>query len=185
MHSFHFGVLSLQKSPVDKCRGVIRQPGEAAQLRLVVLYPRVFMVPKDGQSLSTTTTCIPTMAKDSDSGVAPTSVVDVTIEAPQEPLCTEQHVLNCQFSQWYPIFKHCTPRSVIIELGEEVVEYLQEDGVLLPQGFEISCGKEMPSDEEVDDWGNGEDQDEENDERVSRNGSDQVFEVFHSRDALR
>lgn len=107
------------------------------------------------------------MANDSGSGIAPTSAVDVPIEAPNEPLCTEQHVLNCQFSQWYPIFKHCTPRSVIIELGEEVVQYLQEDGVLLPQGFEISCGKKMPSEEEVDDWGDGEEQDEENNERVS------------------
>lgn len=81
------------------------------------------------------------------------------------PAPSEQHVRNCEFSKWHPLFKHCTPRSVVLELPEDVVQYLQEDGVVLPKGFEMSCGKGVQgdSDDEVD-WG---DEDEHDDDRVS------------------
>lgn len=55
-----------------------------------------------------------------------------------------------------------------MELPEEVVSYLQEDGVVLPQGFEMSCGQGAQggdSDSDVD-WGDGGEGDDE-DERVS------------------
>lgn len=86
---------------------------------------------------------------------------------PATPVPSEQHVLNCQFSKWHPIFKHCTPRSVILELAEDVVQYLQQDGVVLPKGFEMSCGEGVrdDSDDEVD-WGNDDDEDDDG-ERVS------------------
>lgn len=83
----------------------------------------------------------------------------------QTPAPTEKHVLNCQFDQWQPLFKHCTPRSVVLDLPEDVVRYLQEDGVVLPKGFEMSCGQGVQddSDDEVD-WGNEDDDDD--DDRV-------------------
>ncbi|CAM9408619.1 unnamed protein product [Ectocarpus sp. 6 AP-2014] len=76
------------------------------------------------------------------------------------PAPTQGHVLNCQFGRWHPVFKHCTPRSVVLELPEDVVRYLQQDGVVLPKGFQMSCGEGVrdDSDDEVD-WGN-EDEDE-------------------------
>lgn len=79
---------------------------------------------------------------------------------PPSPAPTEKHVLNCQFSQWQPLFEHCTPRSVVLDLPEDVVRYLQEDGVVLPKGFEMSCGQGVQddSDDEVD-WGNDDEED--------------------------
>lgn len=84
----------------------------------------------------------------------------------QGPRCTQEHVLNCQFDRWYPHFKHCTPRSTVLELPEDLVRYLQADGVVLPKGFEMSCGQGVQddSDDEVD-WGDGDDE-EDADERV-------------------
>ncbi|CAM9582525.1 unnamed protein product [Hapterophycus canaliculatus] len=78
--------------------------------------------------------------------------------APATPAPSEQHVLNCQFSKWHQLFKHCSPRSVILELDEDVVQYLKQDGVVLPKGFDLSCGEgaQNDSDDEVD-WGNGDD----------------------------
>lgn len=77
------------------------------------------------------------------------------------PRCRQEHVLNCQFARWYPLFKHCTPRSVVLELPEDLVRYLQEDGVVLPKGFEMSCGQGVQddSDDEVD-WGEGDDEED-------------------------
>lgn len=82
------------------------------------------------------------------------------------PRCRQEHVLSCQFDRWYPLFKHCTPRSVVLELPEDLVRYLQEDGVVLPKGFEMSCGRGVQddSDDEVD-WGEGDDE-EDADSRV-------------------
>lgn len=47
----------------------------------------------------------------------------------------------------------------MLDLPEEVVLYLQEDGVVLPKGFEISCGFGIAddSDDEVDWDDNNED----------------------------
>lgn len=82
------------------------------------------------------------------------------------PRCSPEHVLNCQFSRWYPLFKHCTPKSVVLDLTEDVVQYLQQDGVVLPKGFEMSCGDglENDSDNEVD-W-NEDNEEEDGDDRV-------------------
>lgn len=74
------------------------------------------------------------------------------------PRCSQQHILRCQFSEWYPLFKHCTPRSVVINLPEDVVQYLQEDGVVLPQGFDMSCGEGVGDDHDDEvDWDEDED----------------------------
>ena len=92
----------------------------------------------------------------------------VATPAADGPTCTQQHVLNCQFGQWHPIFRHCTPRSVALELPQDVVRYLQQDGVVLPKGFGMSCGEgaQDDSDDEVD-WGDESDE-EDGDQRVSK-----------------
>jgi len=43
-----------------------------------------------------------------------------------------QHVLNCNFSVWYPKFKNITIRSRVIPLSKEFVDYLKADNVVLP-----------------------------------------------------
>ena len=43
-----------------------------------------------------------------------------------------QHVLNCAFPVWYPVYKQWTIKSKIIKLPPEFIHYLLEDGVVLP-----------------------------------------------------
>lgn len=94
----------------------------------------------------------------------PAAIIERGVDT--QPRCSQQHVLNCQFNHWYSLFKHCTPRSVVLELSEDVVDYLQGDGVLLPKGFDMSCGKGayVEDDDEVD-W-DGSDDDGDEDQKV-------------------
>lgn len=61
-----------------------------------------------------------------------------------------QHVLNCNFSAWYPKFKNITIRSRIIPLPKEFVDYLKADNVVLPGEPIITrdSGEESESDSE-------------------------------------
>ena len=47
-----------------------------------------------------------------------------------------QHVLNCAFSGWYNIFKELTIESRIIKLPSEFIDYLLEDGVVMPRSVD-------------------------------------------------
>ncbi len=40
--------------------------------------------------------------------------------------------MKCSFSQWYPVFQQSTIKSKIIKLPNEFIEYLLQDGVVLP-----------------------------------------------------
>lgn len=104
---------------------------------------------------------------------APLASPPTTTAAPataDEPRCSQEHILACQFSRWYPVFKHCTPRSVVVDLSEDITAYLQQDGVVLPKGFDMACerGLQEDSDDEVD-WDEDEDDDDQrvSDQRVS------------------
>jgi hypothetical protein len=44
-----------------------------------------------------------------------------------------QQVLNCQFSEWYPLYKDVTFKSEIITLPDHFLKWLKSDGVSLPQ----------------------------------------------------
>ncbi len=59
------------------------------------------------------------------------------------PLCTVEHLLNCQFQAWYPYLRKYTFRSCIIELSESDIVYLtsEEQILRLPKGFNLSCGE--------------------------------------------
>jgi hypothetical protein len=48
---------------------------------------------------------------------------------------TRKHVDNCQFTSWFSLhgIKKVTFRSITIPIPEEFVEYLNEDGVILPK----------------------------------------------------
>lgn len=41
-------------------------------------------------------------------------------------------VLACQITEWYPHFKERTVRTEFVELTEAFVQYLLQDGVVLP-----------------------------------------------------
>ncbi|OWF36397.1 cell division cycle protein 123 homolog [Mizuhopecten yessoensis] len=67
-----------------------------------------------------------------------------------------QEVLNCVFSAWYPKFKHITIKSNILPLPKEFLDYLQADGIVLPEQCVAASGKHDEDDiegEELDvDW---------------------------------
>lgn len=46
---------------------------------------------------------------------------------------TCQDIDNCSFSHWYPRFKAHTFKSKIIPLTNEFVDYLNADGIYLPE----------------------------------------------------
>ena len=45
-------------------------------------------------------------------------------------------VLACQFSRWYPAYRHLTYRSIVMDLPQAFVDYLLEDGIYVPSGSE-------------------------------------------------
>ena len=47
-----------------------------------------------------------------------------------------QHVLNCAFSNWYNVFKELTIESRVLRLPGEFIEYLLEDGVVMPKSVD-------------------------------------------------
>lgn len=72
----------------------------------------------------------------------------------------QKHVLNCQFSSWYPLFKNVTLRSKIIPLQPEFIDYLNQDGIVLPSGSDLQneCLEDNGDDEsDSESWSEGED----------------------------
>eukprot|EP00928_Gymnodinium_smaydae_P053163 TRINITY_DN37216_c0_g1_i1.p1 TRINITY_DN37216_c0_g1~~TRINITY_DN37216_c0_g1_i1.p1 ORF type:complete len:369 (-),score=94.58 TRINITY_DN37216_c0_g1_i1:69-1121(-) len=65
--------------------------------------------------------------------------------------CTPEEVLACAFPAWYDDFKDYTVRSRIIDLPEEVVRYLNADGIRVPAGRDRASG----SDDDGSNWGEG------------------------------
>lgn len=52
-------------------------------------------------------------------------------ELPFPPL-TKQHILNCAYDSWWPKYRSFTPKSRIVSLTKPFVDYLQADGIFLP-----------------------------------------------------
>ena len=51
------------------------------------------------------------------------------------PPLTRADVLACVFSAWYPAFRKHSPKATVIKpLKPEFLDYLQADGVFLPEG---------------------------------------------------
>lgn len=68
----------------------------------------------------------------------------------------QKHVLNCQFPSWYNIFKNCSTRSKVIPLQPEFIDYLNQDGVVLPGNEQVE-EIEHESESESEDWSVAED----------------------------
>nr|KAF6499414.1 cell division cycle 123 [Molossus molossus] len=72
----------------------------------------------------------------------------------------KEHVLHCQFSAWYPLFRSLTIKSVILPLPQNVKDYLLDDGTLVVSGREDPPTCSQPdSDDEAEEiqWSDDED----------------------------
>lgn len=47
-------------------------------------------------------------------------------------LAPSEDILACQFTKWYPILKEKSIKSLTLELPDSFIEYLGEDGIVLP-----------------------------------------------------
>ncbi|KAM0791596.1 hypothetical protein ACM66B_006039 [Microbotryomycetes sp. NB124-2] len=58
-----------------------------------------------------------------------------TLPRPQFPPLTKQDVLACSFSSWYALFRRHSPKATVIKsLSASFVDYLESDGLFLPEG---------------------------------------------------
>lgn len=58
-------------------------------------------------------------------------------DSPLFPALTPSYILTFQFSAWYPIFaKHSVKSTIIRPLSEDFQDYLNADGVFVPEGSE-------------------------------------------------
>jgi hypothetical protein len=51
----------------------------------------------------------------------------------EEVIATRSDLYSTQFQHWYPIFKHLSIKSEILQLSEPVIRYLKSDGIKLPK----------------------------------------------------
>jgi len=67
------------------------------------------------------------------------------------PAITPTYLLSFQFSSWYPTFSHLSIKSTIIRpLAQDFREYLDSDGVFVPEGSEDLPAASTLSDNEDD-----------------------------------
>jgi hypothetical protein len=62
---------------------------------------------------------------------------------------SEEDILSCQFDKWYSIFERNTIKSRIIPLTAEFMEYLEEDGVFMPNSADDDVSDNISDDEDV------------------------------------
>lgn len=81
---------------------------------------------------------------------SPPNVTDVTTN---EPECSRQEVLSCALPVWYEQFKAITIKSMFITLPQEFVEYLNSNGLVLPEGccLPSHIRNDVKSDESISD----------------------------------
>jgi len=67
-----------------------------------------------------------------------------------------EEVLACAFDRWYDSFKHVTFKSRVLLLSEDVVQYLQSDGIFVPTGTAPESTQLRNANEDSDsEWGDG------------------------------
>ncbi|KAH7885052.1 D123-domain-containing protein [Phlebopus sp. FC_14] len=75
-----------------------------------------------------------------------------TPSSPELPLLTPSYILAFQFSSWYPSFARVSPRSTILRpLDEPFINYLESDGILVPDGSEDVPAESTLEDEDESD----------------------------------
>jgi hypothetical protein len=48
-------------------------------------------------------------------------------------IATEEDIDNCQFHVWYPLLQKNTIKSIIIPLNDDFIDYLKQDGIVVPK----------------------------------------------------
>lgn len=61
-----------------------------------------------------------------------------------------KHILNCQFAEWYKLFKADTPKTRVVACPEEFREWLLADGMVLPDNGELSDSDSVASSSDDD-----------------------------------
>jgi len=64
-----------------------------------------------------------------------------------------QELSNCIFSSWYNNFKQVTFKSYILKLPEDFIDYLNRDGIILPDNDEVKYSNELNEYSDDEDWG--------------------------------
>lgn len=62
---------------------------------------------------------------------------------------TEAEIDYCQFHQWYPILQTHSIKGEVIHLDHEFVQYLNEDGIMLP-GSSSTANNDSDSEDSID-----------------------------------
>lgn len=63
----------------------------------------------------------------------PGAIIDQSASESGGPECTIQHINNCKFSSWSEVYRRIYPKTrVIKDLPQEFLDYLNEDGIVLP-----------------------------------------------------
>ncbi|KAI9822259.1 MAG: hypothetical protein M1832_003082 [Thelocarpon impressellum] len=48
------------------------------------------------------------------------------------PPVTRSHILHCSYHHWHPLYRSVTPKARLIPLSAAFLDYLREDGIVLP-----------------------------------------------------
>ncbi len=59
-----------------------------------------------------------------------------------------EDINRCQFFEWYPILERYSIKSTVLDLNEEFISYLKEDGIILPESVHGYMNQDELSDDE-------------------------------------
>uniref|UniRef100_UPI00358F3D21 translation initiation factor eIF2 assembly protein isoform X3 n=1 Tax=Myxine glutinosa TaxID=7769 RepID=UPI00358F3D21 len=68
----------------------------------------------------------------------------------------KEQIVKCQFSEWYPVFKKHTIKSIVLQIPPEVIDYLLDNGTLV---LPIRNDCPSPHEDETEEWSDEESSD--------------------------
>ena len=63
-------------------------------------------------------------------------------------IAKEHEINSCQFAEWYPLLQKNSIKSIILDLDEDFISYLKEDGIFLPDSSSGYLENDALSDDE-------------------------------------
>lgn len=79
------------------------------------------------------------------------SMINGTSSSSSHIIVRPEHIMNCEFSHWFPIYKDVSFKSHIIELPNQFLLWLKADGVSLPPDTPTSIFCATNDDSDSDD----------------------------------
>ncbi|KAI5788471.1 D123-domain-containing protein [Geopyxis carbonaria] len=97
------------------------------------------------------------------------------------PSVTKAHILNCSYPKWHAVYRTLTPRTRIIPLTPDFLDYIREDGIILPsdEAQVTSLDAEDSSSSEEDEEDEDEDEDDAPAVRPSTTPPNERFPALH------